>query len=309
MKRPYLSLSRNKPGPASLLFKRVSLENSRVMRTKTVAERRDIQEKIAELRPIRPSILFEEIVVGGVPCEWVTRAGIQKDRVILYFHGGSWAFGSSRTARPYAALLLEQTGFPILTVDYRLAPEHPWPAALEDCHSVYRELLSLGLEGKNIGLLGDSAGGNLCLCLLNLLKQEGAAMPACVCCASPVTDLREDSAVVSMKTDLVYLRHDGEERDIFGLYAEAADRSDPLLSPVTGDLSGLPPILIHSGEDEPISADNIVYARKAYEQGVQVRMKLWRDMFHDFSIVGRTLKESRMSILGFRAFYRKYMQN
>ena len=343
----------NAPRPSTLLAKKLAQTNSALMRTKTIAEQREIKSKLAEVqsalfhhkthtllsdennhssaKPSRrfiysvakkhrkkqvnltPPVYLSAVTIkksdySGVPCERIIPGNSAFDnKLILYFHGGSWIFGGLDTSRSFAVYMAELTKCPLLSVDYRLAPEHPYPAGLEDCFAVYSSLLNSGYSPKDIALLGDSAGGNLALCLLNKLKFLGLEQPACLCAASPVTDLTEESNIAKSKPDLIYTIYKGIERDIFSLYTNGADRSDPFVSPVQANLSGLAPILIHAGGDEALAEDNISFAQKAKETNADVQVKIFNDMFHDFTVIGRSLKESRQSSSEFAKFFVRYL--
>ena len=311
MEKSYVTRTGKKPGRASQLFKRISQRNSEIMKNKTVEEHRDAQHLLADIRPKPPVIIKTlDVTCGGIPCEWVwhgTKA--HNNRVILYLHGGSWAYGNLKTARAVGVMLAEDTKYRVLMAQYRLSPEHRFPAGFEDCYTIYCWLLENGYAPEQIGLFGDSAGGNLCLCILNRLKAEGKPLPSCVCCASPVTDMRETSAIVNSGENLIYAQHNGVMQDIFSLYLkEGDDRADPYVSPVTADLSGLPPILIHTGGDESLAADNEAYADRVFDQGGTIRLKIWDEMFHDFTIVGYALTESRESLMEIKAFFETHMR-
>lgn len=307
---PCISHTGKAPGRASQLFGRISRKNSEIMKNKTVEEHREAQHLLAEIRPKPPAAIKTlEVTCAGIPCQWVWHdKKVRDNRVILYLHGGSWAYGNLKTARGVGVMLAEDTHYRVLMAEYRLSPEHRYPAGLEDCFHVYLWLLENGYRPEEIGLFGDSAGGNLSLSLLNRLKAEGLPLPACAACASPVTDMREQSHLVSSGDDLIYTQHNGMTQDIFSLYVrEGENRDVPWISPVTADLAGLPPILIHSGGDEPLTQDNELYTLKAFESGVDIHLKIWDGMFHDFTIVGYALKESRESLMEIKAFFARHM--
>jgi acetyl esterase/lipase len=308
MNKSYISYLDETPSPASMLMKGISEKNALAMRSLTVAEQREIKTRLSDLRPSSILMTSEETMCAGVPCEWVClKNGCRNDKVILYIHGGGWIFGNLKTARAYAMYASECFGCKMLVVDYGLAPERPYPGGLDDCFSVYLWLLANGYKARDIALLGDSAGGNLGLCLMNKLKVLGYEQPACMAAASPATDLRPQSALVQSKIDLTYTVLDGAEQDIFSIYARESDRDDPMISPIVADLSDIAPVLIHVGEDEPLTADNIAFADKARMQGAEVSVRVYKDMFHDFSIVGRTLKESRQSVAEFKEFFETHL--
>ncbi|MDL2234333.1 alpha/beta hydrolase [Ruminococcaceae bacterium OttesenSCG-928-L11] len=299
--------------PTSFLMKRVAEKNATLMRGLPIAEQREAKSALADIRMIMPWTDAVEVECSGVPCLWVYRRdACPADRVILYLHGGSWIFGDRKTAKAFGVMLAEMTGYRVLVAEYRLAPEHPYPAGLDDSFAVYNWLLDSGFSPDTIALFGDSAGGNLCLCLTNRLRRLGMPTPACIGLASPVTDARKSAAIVSSGIDLIHTVHNGKEWDIFSLYLhregqEEPDRSHPEISPIVANLAGFPPILVHSGEDEAITADNIAFVEKAYAQGVNAHIKIYGGMFHDFTIVGRTLAESRWSVREMASFFRGHL--
>ncbi|WRS27528.1 alpha/beta hydrolase [Oscillospiraceae bacterium MB08-C2-2] len=296
MKISVVEYTGKKPGAKSLFFKSAAEKNSQLARQRTVEEHRENMLKLAELRPVLPGLCQQDVLVEGIPCQWVYKEGALSMPVILYLHGGSWAFGNLRTARPVAGMLAELTGCRVLTVQYRLAPENPFPAALEDCFKVYGNLLLRGIPGHKLAIFGDSAGGNLSLALIHRLKELEIALPQALALASPVPDLTVESALWKSGQDLLFHLYDGQPDNIFDRYVQGRDKTDPLISPVFGDLSGFPPTLIHVGGDEPLAEDCAAFARRAAVAGSEVAVKVWKEMFHDFSIVGVTLKESRDSM-------------
>lgn len=304
---PYLTFSRRKPGALSLMFKRAAELNAARMREKTIPERRELPEALAAVRPSPPGAAVEAQTCGGVPCEWIYTKKAPQGKVILYLHGGGWTFGNLKTARPAGLFLAEASGYRVLSVEYRLAPEHPFPAGLDDCAAVFDWLLENGFTEENIALFGDSAGGNLSLCLTCRLLEQGRRAPCAIGLASPVTDMTERSRLVRSRDDLIYVMYQNEETDIFELYANGSDRRNPLLSPVFSDLQGFPPMLIHVGGDEALALDCVAFSKKVYRQDVPVILKVYKGMFHDFSIVGRTLAESRQSVREFARFFAKIL--
>lgn len=306
--KSYLSFSPPGPSRSSMLFKAAAAKNAQVMRAKTVEEHREANQALADVRIIPPSMQFEAAAVTGIPCEWAYRAEDAADRVILYIHGGSWSFGNLKTSKAVAVLLCEAVGCRVLSVEYGLSPEHPYPAAADECSVVYRWLCESGYAAENIAIFGDSAGGNLTLSLLHRLKAQGRGMPCAVGLASPAPDLRVDSAMCRGQIDQMYSIYQGEERNLLEMYVGGGDRESPLISPVCGDLAGFPPLLVHVGGDEDLCLDCDLFAQKAHEAGVDISLKIWREMFHDFTIVGNTLKESRQSMKEFGEFFRRWLR-
>ena len=309
---PYVEFTTEVPTKPSQIIARIAEQKEHSMRGMTIDEYRENQKLLAEARNLNNIIKFTPVTYYNVPCEWVEPIFLNDSKeMIIYFHGGSWMFGNLETARPITTILARQSSLPVLMVNYRLAPEHTYPAGFIDCYNIYQQVLHMGYNPKKIGIFGDSAGGNLALALLNRLKEENQPLPGCVALASPVTDMRETSAIVSSDDDLIYIRYQDTEQDIFSIYLGEKygdKREDPTISPITGDLKALPPILMHSGELESITADNIAYAKKMYESGGDVKVKVWKDMFHDFSVVGLTLRESRLSIKEISEFFNLHLK-
>lgn len=304
--KPYLTFSPPAPRPPAHLFKRGAERKAARMRERTIAAHREMMDRLADVRILALGSRFSPFDCGGVPCEWIYRDNQPVDRCILYIHGGSWVYGNLHTARPVGLLLNARTDLPVLVMQYRLAPEHPFPAALHDCATVYRYLLRR--SGVAVpAIFGDSAGGNLTLALMHLLRSHGLPLPAALGLASPAPDLTENAALMRQKPDQLYARHNGQEVDTLSLYCKEGNREDPLLSPIYGRLDDLPPTLIHTGQDEVLYLDCDAFAQKAYNAGVDIQLKIWRDMFHDFTIVGNTLKESRQSLDEFAAFFCQHL--
>ncbi len=220
----------------------------------------------------------EKISADGVRCEWIISEGAQTDRVLFYLHGGGFVFGLTPQHLPMAAYLGQKIGARALIVDYRLAPDHPFPAALDDCVSAYRWLLEQGISAKNIVIAGDSAGGNLALTSMIKLRDDGIALPAAAACLSPVTNLAEKhnpngnfKAPLLPKKAMKYYTES---------YVRVHDARDPLISPVFGELGGLPPMLVHVGEDEVLREDAVQLVARAKECGVDATLKVYPRMWH-----------------------------
>lgn len=303
----HLSFSENSPRRPSRLFIKAAEKKQDIMGEKTVEEQREAQLRLYEALPISPAIAVLPVELAGIPCEWVLRPSSHSEKIIVYLHGGGWVTGSLEISRPTAAHLAEYAPFKVLSVDYRLAPEHPYPAGLDDCYAVWKALLEEGYRPENIALFGDSAGGNLCLALIHRLLQEGEELPCAMGLASPVTDITDDSAMVRDPLPLAFSVWEGERQPIHLLYAGDQDRSHPFLSPVFGPLGQFPPTLIHVGGGESLAVDCNVFAKKAVEEGADVLCKVWREMFHDFTLVGHTLRESRQSLSELADFYQTHL--
>jgi sialidase-1 len=246
--------------------------------------------------PTIPGVQLTKVKAGEVPCEWVVAPGVDPDVRLLYLHGGGWVSGSGGNYLPLAAELSRSGRCAVLMVDYRLAPEHPFPAGLEDCVAAHEWLVANGPSGARPAratfVAGDSAGGNLTLATLLALRQRQRPLPAGAIAISPGTDftLASDS-LRSVEDPIISARTMPEFRQ---RYLPNTDPRNPLASPVFGDYRGLPPILIQTGEHEMLRDDSLRVAKKARGDGVPVTLEIWPGMVHVFQIRG--LPESREAI-------------
>lgn len=239
---------------------------------------------------------------GGPSCEWILPAcvdhGAESGRaetpVILYFHGGGWVLGWYQTHRILTARLAQAAGLPVLAVDYRLAPEHPFPAALDDCLAAYRWLLAEGWPAYRIVFAGDSAGGNLVVAAMLALRDSGEPLPAGGACISPMTDQLMTGESFHARTDALLT----EEFVAFASarYLAGTDPRAPLVSPLYADLSGLPPLLIHAGGDEILLSDCTRLAEAARKAGVEVELEVWPGMWHVWHSFAPFLPEAKEAI-------------
>ncbi len=247
--------------------------------------------------PVPDDVEIELIDVDGTPAEWQIIPGAVKNKILLYLHGGGWVIGSPNTARLLSIELGKVTNMRVLSVDYRLAPEHPYPAALEDCVSIYNWLLSSGNKSEDIIIAGDSAGGNLTLTTLIKLRNDGINLPAGAIPISPATDLSlsDDSYFVNGETDPILA-----DLGIFSWitsYAAGANLRDPLISPLYADLSKLPPLLIQASTCEMLYSDSKRFFERAQEAGVDVKLQTWDNMVHVFQGFGlNNLTESKEAL-------------
>jgi acetyl esterase/lipase len=220
----------------------------------------------------------EAVFADGIPCEWVIPKNSLSDPVLLYLHGGGFVFGLTPPHLQMGAYLAQNMGMRILMVDYRLAPDYPFPAALDDCVSAYRWLLKQGIQAQNIVVAGDSAGGNLTVTMLMKLRDSGHSLPAAAACLSPVTDLTTKGKTrPGFKDPLLPPKAVKFYRQS---YVGHHDPHDPLISPVFGDLRGLPPLLVHAGEDEILRADAVQITDLARSAEVDVRLEIYARMWH-----------------------------
>lgn len=250
----------------------------------SIEEQRASHEKSTRWNRLPADVHCRPVSANGVAAEWVVAPNADLD-VMLYLHGGAYALGSISTYREFVARLARAARMRGLAINYRLAPEHPFPAAVEDAITAYDWLLAEGVEPSRIVVTGDSAGGGLALAVQVALRDAGKPLPAGAVCISPWTDLTLSGASIQSKAAVdPVLDADSLERYAM-LYAGERDRSSPLISPLFADLSGLPPLLIQVGTDEILLDDATRCAERARQAGVEVSLEVWDEMFHVFQLV------------------------
>ena len=241
------------------------------------------QEKALRYVRLPTDIHCQPANTEGVPAEWIKAPGVDSG-VLLYLHGGAFALGSINTSREWVARLVRATKMRALAINYRLAPEHPYPAALDDATTAYLWLLKKGVEPSRIILAGDSAGGGLALSTLVGQRDAGHPLPAGAVCISPWTDLALTGDSIQDKAQIDPILSPGDLDMYAGYYAGEYERTWPLLSPLYADLQGLPPLLIQVGTDEILLDDAVRCASKARKTGVDVTLETWDGMFHVFQM-------------------------
>ena len=236
-----------------------------------------IRKSAARLK-LDAGVTRQPVLAAGVPCEWIIPADSTKEHVLLYLHGGGFVFGLSPQHLQMGAYLAQKMGVRILMVDYRLAPQYSFPAALDDCITVYRWLLKQAILAQQITIAGDSAGGNLTITLLMKLRDEGGILPAAAACLSPVTDLTaREKSPTDFKDPLLPAK---AIKRYTRSYLGQNDARNPLISPVFGDLRGLPPLLVHVGEDEILKEDAVRITSLADSASVNVQLEIYPRMWH-----------------------------
>jgi acetyl esterase/lipase len=238
-------------------------------------------------------ILVEKVSIDKLNAEWVYTAEANEGKVILYLHGGGYVTGSAGTHRMLCASLTQKVKAKIFFPEYRLAPEYPFPAALEDATSAYRWLLAQGFEAENIVIAGDSAGGGLSLATIQALRDDNKPLPAGMICISPWTDLTMSYESHRSKANVEpILRADSLELWASS-YAADTDLRNPLISPAFADFSGFPSMLIQVGSEEVLLDDAKELAKKAKFAGVDVTLSIYEGMWHVWHAAGEFLPESR----------------
>lgn len=248
------------------------------------------------------------IMAGDVPAEWIVPEGVTTQRVILCLHGGTFFAGSINTHRSLAANIATAAKVRALLIDYRLAPEHPFPAGPEDALAAYQWLLEQGIPPNYITIMGDSAGGALAVGLVITLRDVGKPMPAAIICLSPALDLTfgGETWKTNAKSD-VMLEFEKEKAGV-DLYLNGADPRHPLASPLYADPKGLPPILIQVGSDEALLSDSMRFTEKAKAAGVDVTLEVWDGMQHEWQFAIGIFPEARKAVERIGEFIRQHFE-
>lgn len=248
----------------------------------------------------------ELVDAGGVPAEWVTTPGVEAERVICYLHGGGYVLGSINTHRELASRLSRAASARVLILDYRLAPEHRFPAAVDDSTAAYRWLLSIGVHPGRLVIAGESAGGGLTVATLVALRDAGESLPAAGICLSPWVDLEclGESVLTKAEIDPVVTREN--TLLLAKAYLGDTDPRTPLASPLYADLTGLPPLLIQVGSAEVLFDDAVRLADRARAAGVDVTLEPWDDMIHMWHMFAAILPEGQQAIDRIGKFIREH---
>jgi len=260
-------------------------------------------EAMASSFPVPDGVRCTPAELGGVPGEWTEMPGASPGRVILYLHGGGYVIGSIGTHRSLVARIAREAQARCFSLDYRLAPENPYPAAVDDAVCAYRALVASGIEPGCIVVMGDSAGGGLTLATLLSLRDSGDALPAAAVCLSPWTDLEgtgashSDPGILDPMVNLPGLQMMGQ------LYAGAKVR-DALASPVGADFHGLPPLYILVGTREMLLDDSLRVAEKARAAGVPVLLEKGEGLIHVWPMFGDDVPEAADAVRNIGAFVR-----
>ncbi len=275
---------------------------------RTVAEARRRIASAATLVPYPPKgVVTTPVTAAGVNGDLVTSTVSRPDRHVLYLHGGGYVTGSPALYRHFTWRVASATRARVLSLDYRLAPEHPFPAALEDAVAAYQWLLATGMSPHRIAVIGDSAGGGLALAMLLKLRDDRQPLPAAAVVLSPWTDLAMTGASLSLnaRSDPMF---NVEDPQCFATqYLAGADPHNPYASPLYGDPTGLPPTLIHVGSDEILYDDALRMAERMRGAGCDVTFEAWSRMPHVWHLFAPLLPEARHAIARIGAFVERRM--
>jgi epsilon-lactone hydrolase len=269
------------------------------------AERRRRLDEVGSVWPVADDVKLEAVDLDGVPGEWSIAPGGDASCVLMFFHGGGYCSGSILSHRRMATEAGRAGGVRTLAVAYRLAPEHPFPAAYDDALTAWRRLRKEGYAAKRIAVGGDSAGGGLTLALIGELKRLGEDLPACAWVVSPWTDLTMSGATLMSKSAVDPLIHKEYLGELADAYAPAGiDRRDPRMSPLYADLSGLPPMLIQVGSAETLLDEAQRFAAAAGEADVFVTLEIWPHMIHAWPVWNARLEPGRRALMNAGEFMR-----
>ena len=279
---------------------------SRFWRTILRATFKNKKLSIAELRAngvknskmlgeVSKNITVEMINMEGIQAEWLIpfSSSARSEKVILYLHGGGYVTGSIEDHRMMCGLLANATETKVLIPEYRLAPEHPFPAALDDALKVYQWLLDQGYSSANMIIAGDSAGGGLSIATVLALKEKSGSLPAAVVCLSPWTDLALTGQSHATKAKAEAILNKDVLHEWALCYTDESNLTNPLVSPIHGDFHGFPPLLIQVGSEEILLDDSILLAKKAKSAGVDVTLKIWDGMWHVWQALGDLIPENK----------------
>lgn len=287
-------------------------KNAAAARDFSVKDLRASFDRLIALTP-KPDASFETTTIAGVPAVWIGHNDIdgsiqvspESDRILLYLHGGGYVTGSPEHYQGLIAEISRVCNMPALAVDYRLAPEHPFPAALEDAWAAYWWLLSQGVAADRIVVGGDSAGGGLAMALLLALNETGMPQPAAAFAISPWLDLTMSGISIETNFESDYLSLAGMEKTA-AMYLNGRSARNPLASPIFGDLHNLPPLLLQAGTAEMLYDDARIFSKRAADAGVNVEFEPWSNMVHVWHAFHKLDAKAGQAIASIGRFVREY---
>ncbi|HEX3674386.1 MAG TPA: alpha/beta hydrolase [Rhizomicrobium sp.] len=273
----------------------------------SLPEQRTRMDSLAAFFPVADGTEVEPATVGGIKGEWVRARHARTDAVVLYLHGGGYVVGSPASHRHLLGAVSDMGGLVAFAPDYRLAPEHPFPAAVDDAVATYKGLLDSGFPANKIAIMGDSAGGGLTIAALVAARDKGLPMPACAVAISPWADLTQSGETYRTRAGRDPMLAKKSLDESAALYLGSADARSPLASPVFADMKGLPPLLIQVGTEEVLHGDSQILAARADEAGVDVSLENWGGMAHVWHIFHPLLGEGRDAIARIASFVKTHI--
>lgn len=277
-------------------------------RSTEIAQRRADIDARGKSFPLPTDVKVEKVNAGGVKAEWTTTPDASADKAILYLHGGGYVLGSLDSHRHFAAEAGRAAGVRTLAIDYRLAPEHPFPAAVEDSVAAYRFLLDSGIKAGNIAIAGDSAGGGLVVGAMLAIRDKGLPLPGCGWCISPWVDMEATSKSFQDRAETDPTVQKATILDMARHYLNGSNLKHPYAAPVYGDLRGLPPLFIQVGAVETLLDDSLWLAREAGKADVMVDLQIWPEMIHVWHQFHPVLAAGRRAIAAGGAFIRNNLK-
>jgi monoterpene epsilon-lactone hydrolase len=266
-------------------------------------ERRQRLDDVGSIWPVADDVKLTEVNIGGIPAEWSSVPGSDASRVLLFFHGGGYCSGSIRSHRRMVSEAGRAAAIYTLAIGYRLAPENPFPRALEDAVSAWRFLREKGVAAAHIAVGGDSAGGGLTVALINSLHEDGEEPPGCAWLVSPWTDLTMSGSTLLSKDAVDPLIHKNYLEELAGAYVPTSvDRKDPRISPLYASLEGLPPTLVQVGSAETLLSDATRFTARAGQANVAVTLEIWPQMIHAWHLWNARLQAGRRALINAGAF-------
>jgi epsilon-lactone hydrolase len=273
------------------------------------SERRQRLDEVGAVWPVADDVELVAVDAGGVEGEWSSVPGSDASRVLLFFHGGGYCSGSIRSHRRMVSEAGRAAGVRTLAVGYRLAPEHPYPAAADDSLAAWHFLRREGIAPAHIAIGGDSAGGGLTVALINGLRAAGEELPGCAWLVSPWTDLTMSGSTLASKDAVDPLIHKAYLEELAGVYVPTGmERADPRVSPLYADLAGFPPTLIQVGSAETLLADATRFAAAAGAADVAVTLEIWPHMIHAWPLWNARLNDGRRALARAGAFIRAHLR-
>jgi monoterpene epsilon-lactone hydrolase len=266
------------------------------------SERRERLDAVGSAYPVARDIKCDAVAAGGVPAEWSLAPSSDPTRVLMFLHGGGYCSGSIASHRSMVTETGRAAKMRTLAVGYRLAPEHPFPAALDDALAAYEFLLAQGIAPGRIAIGGDSAGGGLTLALMLRLRDSGRSLPGCGWLVSPWVDLQMTGTSLIEKADVDPLIQKVYLQELATAYLAGSDPAAPLVSPLHADLGGLPPLLVQVGSAETLLDDAVRITRRAAIADVPVTLEVWPHMIHAWHLWAAELADGRRAIASAGAF-------
>jgi epsilon-lactone hydrolase len=272
------------------------------------AERRQRLDDIGSVWPVAPDVMLTDVDIDGIPGECSTVAASDSSRVLMFLHGGGYCSGSILSHRRMVSEAGRAGGVGTLAVGYRLAPEHPFPAAFDDAWTAWRFLRRQGIAAEHIAIGGDSAGGGLSLALALKLRDAHEELPACVWLVSPWTDLTMSGSTLVTKDAIDPLIHKAYLDELADAYlGGTTDRKDPRVSPLFANLTGIPPMLIQVGSAETLLDDAVRLAAAAGEANASVTLEIWPHMIHAWHLWNACLESGRQALNSAGSFIRSHL--